>query len=359
MVFSIRMYSQRKLPVFLRDAAITVAFCIVVALILMMVQLAALQNETNPEIRNQALAGQLIYSLAIGLSIFSLIELPRLTRWWGRPPALLNLTLVVAGAIPLGYMCGSALGSWFTASEFRPLLDAGPFMLFIGLVTVLTSLLSVHFLTHRDHLAAERMRAETADLRAKNAQLQLLQQQIEPHMLFNTLANIHALTETDPPRAQSLIEALSELLHASMQLNLQQRVTLAQEFALLKNYLQVISIRMGARLSYSLSLPSDLEQIMVPPLLVQPLVENAVKHGISPKLAGGTINVAARGDERQLIIEITDDGLGLRGEDPFSSGRIGLSNVRRRLGLAFDDRASLSLCDYPPHGARATLSIPR
>jgi sensor histidine kinase YesM len=349
--------TPRRLPVLLRDASITLGLNAGVAVILTLVVLVSQPNVTA-ELRNRAFALYMVHSQAIGLSIFSLIELPRLTIWWQRRPGLLAFSVVLAGAVPAGYLLGEAVSSWLTESKFQPLLDTGPALIFIVLVTVVTSLLAVHFITHRDRLAEERMRAETADLRARNAQLQLLQQQIEPHMLFNTLANIHALTETEPARAQGLIESLSELLHTSMQMNLQQRVSLSQEFALLRHYLQLVSMRMGARLSYSLSLPAELEQIMVPPLLVQPLVENAVKHGLDRSVTGGTISVVARGTERQLIVEVIDDGLGLQNHDPFAADRIGLSNVRRRLGLAFDDRASLQLAENPPHGVRASLSIP-
>jgi sensor histidine kinase YesM len=347
-----------RLRVLLRDTAMVLVFNTVVATILMMVALAARPPDASAELRNRILASHMIYSQAIGLTIFSLIELPRLTRWWQRPPGLPSLSLVVATAIAVGYLLGQAIASWITESEFQPLIDNGPFLIFIGMLTVLTSLLAVHFITNRERLSQEKLRAETSDVRARNAQLQLLQQQIEPHMLFNTLANIHALTETEPARAQVLIESLSELLHASMQLNLQQQVTLAQEFALLGHYLQVVSVRMGGRLSYSMSLPADLEHIMVPPLLVQPLVENAIKHGLDDRASGGAIHVVARGGEQQLIVEVIDDGVGLRNEDPFVSSRIGLSNVRRRLELAFGERSDLHLSENPPHGVRARLTIP-
>lgn len=304
--------------------------------------------------------GNLLFSQAIGMSIFGLIELLRLTWWWRRPPGLAAICLATAAAIPSGYLLGGSAASLWAGMDVGNLLQLQPWVLGVGLVTVAASVSAVHFITQRDNLAEQRRRAESADALATAARLQLLQQQIEPHMLFNTLANAHALIDDDPPRAQRLLEALSELLHASMRLNTRPMVPLAEEFGLVRHYLHLMSIRMGPRLSYRLSLPAALENAPLPPLLLQPLVENAVKHGLDHAVQGGLVSVSAHaGPGGAVVVEVLDDGPGLQGGAPFGTGRIGLNNVRRRLTLAFDGQASLRVEDRPGgRGVQATLTFP-
>jgi LytS/YehU family sensor histidine kinase len=166
------------------------------------------------------------------------------------------------------------------------------------------------------------------------------------------------LIDVEPARAQQLLEALSELLHASMQTGEQPLVSLQQEFKLLEQYLKLMAIRMGPRLRHTLQLPDDLQASRLPPLTLQPLVENAVRHGLDARPEGGSITVTARREGRQVVIEVVDDGQGLSVDDPFAAGRIGLANLRQRLAYAFGDTAGLTLADHPPHGVRATVRIP-
>ena len=348
----------------LRDAGFVVLLNLGISLLLATFALAA--APAMPLAQRLAVLGtDAIYSQAIGLTVFALIEWPRLTWWWGRPPDVLKLGLVTLLAIPAGVVLGGSAAAWLTGGV-APLASlaslaelATPAGLFILLLTALASLVAVHFLTQRDRLLAERLRAENADIRATSARLQLLQQQIEPHMLFNSLANAHALIDEDPARAQQLIEALSELLRTSMQVSLQPLVTLRQEFDLLQHYLQLMAVRMGPRLAWRLNLPAALERVRVPPLTIQPLVENAVKHGLDPQPAGGCIEISARADGDRLLVEVTDDGIGLQVDDPFATGRIGLDNVRKRLLGSFGEGAGLHLSPRVPHGVRATLLLPR
>jgi len=352
------MTPPRKLQVFLRDAAMVLVLNSVVALGLTLFVVAG-APQVDRALLTRVLLGELIFSQAIGLPIFGLIELPRLTWWWQRQPPLPSLVLVMALAMPLGYVVGGVIATAVTSTPFQPMLSLGPTALISGAATLVTSVFAVYFILQRERLADERRRAETADLLARSARLQLLQQQIEPHMLFNTLANVHALIDEEPGRAQQMLEALSGMLHASMQMTEQPLVSLQQEFALLAHYLKLMSIRMGPRLGHTLSLPPELEQSMVPPLTIQPLVENAVKHGLAPSVRGGTVRVIARADGDRLLVEVSDDGLGLQVDDPFANGRVGLVNVRKRLAFAFGERASLQLRPNQPHGVIATLALPR
>ena len=346
-----------KRSVFARDAALVFALNVVVGLVLVLLSML-LAPQQVPEERLRSLAIDMFFSQTIGFSIFGIIEWPRLTVWWQRRPGVAALCLVTVAAIPIGYVVGNAIAGTLLSLPFRPLSALDPSLGVVMLITAVASFVAVHLLTQRDRVAAAQLRAENADVRATSARLKLLQQQIEPHMLFNTLANVHALIDIDPARAQRLLEALSELLHASMQMSEQPLVPLQQEFALLRHYLQLMAMRMGPRLVFSLTLPPELEGVQLPPLTIQPLTENAVKHGLDPLVAGGSIHVTAqrRGDD--VVVEVIDDGQGLQVDDPFASGRIGLGNIRKRLACAFGDRADLQLAENAPHGVRATLTLP-
>jgi signal transduction histidine kinase len=349
-----RMVRRR---VFLRDAGIVLVLNTVVGVALWLIALAA-APDAGASLQLEALRKHLVSSQFIGLSIFGLIELPRLTWWWNRSPSFAALGLVTLAAIAVGHTVGCVLAAKLFGIQVG-LLDARePAMALVVFTTVVASLVAVHLLMQRDRIEATRLRAENADVRAASARLQLLQQQIEPHMLFNTLANAHALIETEPARAQQMLEALSELMHASMQTGEQPLVTLQQEFALLEQYLKLMAIRMGPRLRHVLQLPADLAACRLPPLTLQPLVENAVRHGLDAQPEGGCITVAARREGAQVIVEVIDDGQGLSVDDPFAAGRIGLPNLRQRLAYAFGDDASLTLADQPPRGALAVVRIP-
>ena len=191
------------------------------------------------------------------------------------------------------------------------------------------------------------------------AQLQMLQAQIEPHMLFNTLANLQGLIAADPPRAQSMLDQLIQYLRATLTASRSQATTLAQEFALLDAYLGLMKVRMGARLSYALELPEELRGLSVPPMLLQPLVENAIKHGLEPKVEGGLVSIRAERDGNQLRLSVCDTGLGLDGTPAHSnSTHVGVSNVRERLHALYGNRADFSLIPNTPEGVIAQLTIP-
>ncbi len=343
--------------VFLRDAGLVLVLNTVVAIALWLIVLA-LVPDASAAVQRVALRNHLVFSQCIGLCIFGLIELPRLTWWWGRPPKLAVLGAVTLVAIPVGHTMGRVLAGLLLGIPAGLPEALEPSLVLVLFTTVVASLVAVHLITQRDRIEAERLRAENADMRATSARLQLLQQQIEPHMLFNTIANAHALIDAEPARAQQMLEALSELLHASMQTGEQPLVTLQQEFTLLEQYLKLMAIRMGPRLRHALVLPADLQATLLPPLTLQPLVENAVRHGLDARAEGGHITVTARREGEHVVVEVVDDGQGLSVDDPFAAGRIGLANLRQRLAYAFGAGASLTLADQAPHGVRAVVRLP-
>jgi LytS/YehU family sensor histidine kinase len=185
----------------------------------------------------------------------------------------------------------------------------------------------------------------------------MLQAQIEPHMLFNTLANLQGLIAADPPRAQLLLEQLIAYLRATLKSSRAAATTLAEEFSLMDSYLGLMSIRMGERLSYRLELPPSLAGLPLAPMLLQPLLENAIRHGLEPKIEGGRLDVSAAHDGANLVLTVCDTGLGLQAPARHGTG-LGLENIRERLHALYGPGASLVLADAVPCGTVATLTLP-
>ena len=201
-------------------------------------------------------------------------------------------------------------------------------------------------------LAATRRERDEADIK-----LSVLQAQIEPHFLFNTLASVRFLVRTDPEQAAQTIDALSNYLRTTLP-KLRDEAgasTLGEQADIAQGYLELMSIRMGGRLSFELQVPEMMRRMAFPPLILLTLVENAVKHGIEPKTGAGRIIVRARVYGADLVVEVEDDGAGL---STSGSKGLGLSNIRAQLKSRFGERASFSLAGEPGKGALAMVSVP-
>ena len=212
-------------------------------------------------------------------------------------------------------------------------------------------------------LAASRQRLEldAVRLRERDAEqrLALLQAQVEPHFLFNTLASIRALVGQSPRRAEAALDALVAYLRSTIP-KLRESdngaiSTLGQQLDICAAYLQLMQIRMGERLSFAIDVPADLRALPFPPLLAVSLVENAIKHGIEPQLGPGHVAVRALVRERQLVVRVSDDGVGLR---PGVGGGLGLANLREQLALRYGERAGFSLMGLRDRGALAEIRVP-
>jgi sensor histidine kinase YesM len=307
----------------------------------------------------------LLLSFWIGAFAVTIIAGGRLLFWGtGRPAMLPFMALVIAGTVlaqQLGtFVAFSILGK---PTETLSRGMAGN-MTGYFIMTMLIGVAVTWFFWSREKVAllkaaaeAEKARATAIEKQALQAQLQMLQAQVEPHMLFNTLANLQGLIAMDPMRAQRMLDQLIQYLRATLTSSRTERAPLSQEFDLLEAYLGLMKVRMGARLSHTLELPRKLEGIEVPPMLLQPLVENAIKHGLEPKLEGGSITVRASRDDGMLVLCVCDDGLGL--DAPSQDGtRVGVANLCERLQMLYDGRAAFELQANLPQGVMATLRIP-
>ncbi|TVN18095.1 sensor histidine kinase, partial [Vibrio cholerae] len=187
------------------------------------------------------------------------------------------------------------------------------------------------------------------------SQLKQLQSQMEPHFLFNTLANINALIAVEPYKAQLMLEKLTELLRGTMRLRRTNTGDLREEMQLIDAYLGIQKIRLGERLEYTLPELSELGTLGMPPMLIQPLVENAVSHGIEPKAEGGTIRVRIEVADDWFELSVEDNGMGLS-DTPKGNG-IALQNVRDRLSGLFGHEGLLTVAQNCSGGVTATLRI--
>ena len=213
-----------------------------------------------------------------------------------------------------------------------------------------------------DERAARRRRElDTARLQADLAQAQLraLQMQLQPHFLFNTLHGIAMLTDSDPAAAETMAVKLAELLRTTLRLQNVPEVALRTELELLRVYLEIEEVRFGDRLVVELTVPENLLEVSVPSFLLQPIVENAVRHGVAPRVETGHIHVSASREGDSLVLTVEDDGPGF-GADPFAIAGVGLSATRDRLALRYG--VAGSICCTGRHssacGARVAIRIP-
>ena len=210
-------------------------------------------------------------------------------------------------------------------------------------------------------IAKERAEMDRALTDAKLAKLLA---QIEPHFLYNTLANAQLLTRSDPKRADemlgNLIVFLRNVLPQSAEMdgspNASSFSTLGREIERSRAYLEILKIRMGARLNIEIDVPAGLANVSFLPMMVQTLVENAIKHGLEPKLGGGSILICVASTRNALSLSVADNGVGLKGGT--SGTGLGLKNIRERLKLTYGEAASLSLSLNVPGGMVATIAIP-
>jgi two-component system LytT family sensor kinase len=201
---------------------------------------------------------------------------------------------------------------------------------------------------------------ELEQLKTQLAQSQLsaLRMQLNPHFLFNALHTIAVFVrEHDETHAVELIERLGDVLRHVLRNSTAFEAPLASEIAFVQKYVEIEQARFGDRLSVSYGLGDDLRGVLVPQLIVQPLVENALKHGLAPRAAAGHLAIAARRVGESLELTVADDGIGLASGWDASHG-VGLANMRARLHRMYGDNARLALETRPEGGVRATVTLP-
>jgi sensor histidine kinase YesM len=302
--------------------------------------------------RMLAIAGALLVAYAAATAW----PVPALPRW-------LTPLLAVALAAPLATFAVYLVS---VEGDVAALLKSEPRMTGFVLVTVTVLAIAplvtlVMLYRERDAQARNEalqfaLQKSTLERQALDAQLKLLHAQIEPHFLFNTLANVQELVESGSPRAAPVLASLIAYLRAAVPTLNNEAATLGEEAALVRAYLALMHMRMPDRLSYAVDIPAALAQLEFPAMALLTLVENAVHHGIDPSEQGGRIDVSARLDpvSGRVTVGVVDTGMGI---DAKAAAGTGLANLRARLAARYGPDAQLELAEQAPHGVRAEITL--
>jgi signal transduction histidine kinase len=316
------------------------------------------QDWANPHLWWRWYRVNFVISLAVALTVHGLFAVlipwikPERIRRFGKRQRAVFFTAIPMLGVCLGWPVGVWLVSdhvvgWVSLSLNATVASAAIALLISG----------IFFLFFNS--MANKVEAEK---RATEAQLRLLQAQIEPHFLFNTLANVQSLMDHDVPKAKQMLASFTDYLRASLTTLRSDSSPVAQELALAQCYLELLQARMEDRLQFSISADEATRALPLPPLLLQPLVENAVVHGLEPSIDGGTVFVSARRQGTQLVLEVQDNGMGL--DAPARPGRrsaaghgMALANIRQRLLTRYGSAATLEVSATHP-GTLARITLP-
>lgn len=301
-----------------------------------------------------------IFSQSIGLSMCSFILAG---HYVVKSPSIPGHAIMLLITMPAGASAGAFIGAQIAGLSFSEILRGSPaFFIQMLMIGILFGTMITYFFFSRERISQteaelqeEQIKRLTLEKRTLETHLRLLQAQIEPHFLFNTLSNILSLLESDPEKGRAMLEDLTRYLRSSLSRTRDRMTTLGQEMDLTRAYLEIYRVRMGERLGYSIELSDALKEVPFPPMLVQPLVENAIKHGIEPKIEGGEITIRVEDHGENYRLMVSDTGSGLSEE---AVAGIGLANVRERLEALFHGKARLILEENRPSGLKATLEIP-
>lgn len=288
-------------------------------------------------------------------------QLPTWAQWLSRLKRehLQLVALILAaffGTILSGLLIGRTVTQMFTVD--------GMFwgIVFFTATGITVGVVAVMLLVYREREARAHANLQTSESsryqlekQVLEARLKLMQAQIEPHFLFNTLANVQHLVETNPPLAGRTLESLIAYLRAALPQMREDGTTLGREAALAQAYLDIQQMRMGPRMQFSVDVPEPLRSATFPPMMLLTLVENAIKHGLDPLQQGGAIRVMAVAQNGVLEVSVADTGQGMLEVKGIG---VGLTNIRERLAALFGKTAKLTLEENEPRGVVARISLP-
>lgn len=299
----------------------------------------------------------LVSSLCVGYTSMVLftaatnLRQRRLPRW-----AVQVLSIVVGsflGTLLAGIVKGRDLAGMFTERFYGVLITMGLGIGF-GAMAVWVYVFRERELRHEAELARARAERVQLEKNVLQAQLALMQAQVEPHFLFNTLANVQHLVETDPPSASRMLESLIQYLRAALPRMREDATTVGREADMAKAFLDIHRMRMGSRLDYVLAVPEALRCRPFPPMMLISLVENAIKHGVDPCCEAGTITITASEGDGRLRFSVADTGQGISCK---KGTGVGLTNIRERLKALYGSGARLVIEENVPHGVVATIEV--
>jgi len=300
----------------------------------------------------------LVSALCVGYTSMLLFTIAGNIRQQAMPREAMQVLAIVIGSfvgtVVAGLVKGRNLGSMFSERLAGVTITMG---LGIGVGCVVVAAVLLRERHARD--AARILKAESErhqlEKNVLEARLALMQAQVEPHILFNTLANVQHLVETDPPAAARTLASLIKYLRAALPQMREASTNLGREVDMARAFLEIQQVRMGSRLAFSIDVPDPLKVRAFPPMMLISLVENAVKHGVDPCCECGSIAIRAEEDQGRLRVSVTDTGEGIV---PKKGGGVGLANIRERLKALYGPAARLVLEENAPHGVVASIEVP-
>lgn len=271
---------------------------------------------------------------------------------WLFASCILSIGMVFTGDLYHAFRTNYQSVTFF--DDFFP-IRAGLVVAGIGIYMLWFLYIEEKLCSYEASLQLEKINKLSNEKKLLESRLRLLKAQVEPHFLFNTLTSIVSLDDSDPQKAKAMQTNFMDYLDETLNKIRSDNTTVAQEVKLLQSYLDIFKIRMGKRLSYEIDVAPYLDNITFPSMLIQPIVENAIKHGLEPKLSGGTITISAEIEGRRLIWHVADTGVGISNKSDLG---IGLGNVMDRLDSLYGSDAELTIEEHEPSGTKVTIEVP-
>ncbi|MFC1884676.1 sensor histidine kinase [Thermodesulfobacteriota bacterium] len=299
-----------------------------------------------------------IISQSIGLSVCSCVVI---SLHIIKPEKKVTIVLILIPAILIGVSAGFILGFKFAGLDTSELFGMRFFLRYFIISTIFGVVISYFFFSKEimeakeATIQEERIKRLDTEKKAVETNLRLLQAQIEPHFLFNTLSNVLSLLDTDLDKGKSMLEDLIHYLRTTLSKTRDAVTTIGEEMQIVEAYLKIFKVRMGERLEYNISIPDEIKNIEFHPMLIQPLVENAIRHGLEPEIKGGEIWIKGSMDGNILRLEIADTGVGLYEN---SNPGMGIDNIKERLKSLYGDEGRLILKENHPSGLKAIIEVP-
>jgi sensor histidine kinase YesM len=300
----------------------------------------------------------LVTALCVGYTSLLLYTVATNIRQDRLPREAMQILAIVAGSvlgtILAGFVKGRSIAMMFTDRFWGVAISMG---LGIGFGCVVFAAILLRERHARDQARIHRAEAERHQLEKNmlQAKLAVMQAQVEPHFLFNTLANVQHLVETDPPAASRMLDSLIQYLRAALPQMREAATNLGREIDMAQAFLEIHRVRMGSRLDFAIEVPESLKCRAFPPMMLISLVENAIKHGVDPCCECGVITIRAEEDAGTLKVSVSDTGEGVT---PQKGGGVGLSNIRERLKALYGSSARLVVEENAPRGVVASIEVP-
>lgn len=302
--------------------------------------------------RAEFLLAQIIYSYAIAILSWIFVDVGDLLVFktaGKRFPLTKNRYIFVFFVNIAAHLLGTMIGDWY--SGWQMFENQTLKVLLWHIILQISTFCLIWFFDQRyQHKADRRSNSET--------RLRLLESQLEPHMLYNTLANLRALVSSDPALATQMLDRIVSYMRATLGGSRTTMHPLNVEFERLADYFELMKIRMGKRLNYSLYLSPELKNHPIPPFILQPLVENAIKHGLEPMVEGGKIFVKADIENDQVVLEVNDTGTGADKDDLFKGNGFGWTQVKERLMTTYGHKATINLIATETYKTSAKITFP-